>query len=875
MEKTTRIVFGYGSRIISKVKTLLLPGAAALTLVLSTGLLQAQTVVRAQDTKGTPDERATLMVKQLTLDEKISLLGGDTNGFSTVPIDRLGILKLMMTDGPQGVRSGSSCAFPAGVALAATFDQQLAAAYGKAMGLEGRARGTHFQLGPALNICRVPVNGRNFEYFGEDPFLTGVITTEWARECTKVGVVPTIKHFAGNSQEWNRMSVDAQIDERVLREIYLPGFEKAVKEAGNIAVMCSYNRLNGHYASNNDWLLNQVLKQDWGFKGLLMSDWSASHQVSDLTKGMDLEMPRPVNLSPANVKAALSNGTLKEADIDNALHRFLRTAFAEGWLDAGWQQKDSSLPLDSPASDEVALQVARGAIVLLKNDSQLLPLDRGKVKNIVVVGPNASARAEGQLPNNIGGGGSGAVTPFATRYASADYYKSIARLAGNGVKVTYLPMPADAGDDVFTTFVNARTAPNGEPGLKLTVEVTGEGAAVQIPPTVQKAINATWTAGALPFGVPAGRNATYTWSGVLVPEKDSDWQIAVTGRPTITIAGKVLDRPAGEVINLTKGKPIPIEIQLRATANAGNGARGGQQGNRGQAANTIRVGLEPPAIPDLSVARNADALIVCVGFDRSSESEGSDHTFDLPSLQGYLLDSAVAANRSHTIVINNSGSGVGLANWADKAGAVLQAWYLGQEGGTAIAEVLFGDVNPSGRLASTFDRRFEDNPAFAYYPGRMVEGQNYPVEPYTEGLFYGYRGYDKAGKSPLYPFGYGLSYTTFKLSNLKVQTGANQTATVTVDVSNTGRRAGAEVVQIYVGENNAKVARPLRELKGFSKVLLQPGETRTVTVPLNKRSFAYWDISKKDWTVDLGNRFTIEAGTSERDIALKQTLVVQ
>jgi beta-glucosidase len=833
----------------------------------------ATAVIKAQDTKGTADERADQLIAEMTLPEKVSLIGGA--GFTTHAIERLGIPLFTMSDGPGGVRNApgpnppNACAFPAGAALAATWDPEMAAAYGKAMGLEDRARGTHFQLGPGLNICRVPVNGRNFEYFGEDPYLTSIIAVNWVKACSAQGSVPTIKHFVANNQEWNRNSVDARVDERTLREIHLPAFKKAATEGGIVAVMCSYNRLNGFYTSANDWLLNQVLKNQWGFKGLVMSDWGASHATTDVARGLDLEMPDSRNLNLDNIQAALADGSVTESNIDHAVHRLLRTAAAQGWLDAGWQQKDAALPVDSPESAKTALAVAENAIVLLKNDLNTLPLDRAKVKTIAVVGPNASAPA-GAMPGNIGGGGSGAVNTFPSRYSEANYLEGITRSAGPNVNVNYIPMPEPPGDAAFSSLANSWTAANGQPGLTLSVDVTGDGPPVQIPPTVQTAINTNWQAGQLPYGVPTNRDATFTWSGVLMAPNDSDWQIVANGNPVIIVDG--FTNAPGMIIHLQGKKPVPVSIQLRALANApaGRGRRGGGRGRRG--GRLVRVALVPPAIPDLAAVRDADAVVVCVGLNRNSESEGSDRPFELPGIQKYLIDSASRLNH-HVIVINNSGAGVGMSAWEGKVAAILQAWYLGQEGGIAIGEVLFGDVNPSGHLCSTFDRKFEDNPAFAYYPGQNQDGKNYPVEPYTEGIFYGYRGYDKAGRDPMYPFGFGLSYTTFRLSNMKVEkTGAD--VKVSLKIKNTGHRAGAEVVQIYVGEKQCPVPRPRRELKAFSKVTLAPGESRNIELTLPRESFAYWNPASKDWTVDAGNSFTIEAGVSERDIRAMKTITM-
>jgi beta-glucosidase len=747
--------------------------SAAQSVPAATSAAPAPGVILASDTKGTPDQRAEQMLKQMTLEEKVSLLSG--NQFVTHTIPRLGVTGFAMSDGPQGVRNGpgninQACAFPCGAALAATWDADLAAAYGRAVGLEGRARGTHYQLGPGLNICRVPVNGRNFEYFGEDPYLAGVIAARWAKACNEQGVVPTIKHYAANNQENARNSEDSVVDERTMHEVYLPAFRRAVREGGTVAVMCSYNRLNGHYASNNEWLLRDVLKKEWNFPGLVMSDWGASHDVTDVARGLDLEMPSGQNLSWAKIQGAMAAGTVKEADIDDAVRRFLRTAFAMKWLDTGWSQKNANLELDSADSAKVALDVARAAIVLLKNDKAVLPLDRARLKNIVVIGPNATVGAEAAFggaggrggrggrggfggggfgggggaggrgggaatPGNIGGGGSGAVTPFPAHAAEADYYQGIKKAAGEGVNVTY---------------------------------------------------------------------------------------VAVT-----------------------------------AAANSG----------------------EAPAMPDPAVLKAADAVIVCVGLNRNSETEGRDRDFELPQLQRDLIKLATGAN-PRTIVINNSGAAVGMASWQEQAAAVVQAWYLGQEGGMAIGGMLFGDVNPSGRLCSTFDRSFEENPAFANYPGRNQPGQNYPTVKYEEGIFYGYRGYDKAGKTPLYPFGYGLSYTTFELSNLRAErvasTGAAAPAVrVTLDVKNTGARAGTEVVQIYVGEQESSLPRPVRELKGFAKVQLNPGQSKSVEISLDSDAFAYWSPEKKGWVIDASHTFTIEAAESERAVKLRQNVTLK
>lgn len=794
------------------------------------------------------EARADALIRQMTPEEKISLLGGDTDHYSTHAIARLGIPKLMMADGPQGIRNyPPSCSFPCGAALAATWDTELAQAYGNAMGLEARARGVNFILGPGMNINRVPVNGRNFEYFGEDPFLAGEIAANWVHAAQAQGVIATVKHYAANNQETNRNTVDEQIDPRTLHEIYLPAFRRAVQEGGAGAVMAAYNRVNGAYCSENDVLLNQILKKQWNFQGIVMSDWGACHSTEALARGLDLEMGTAVFFAEDRVKQALASGLIAESDIDNADRRILRTAIAMGFLDR--PQKRTDLPLDSRESDQTALEIARSAIVLLKNEHDLLPLDRGSVRRIAVYGPNAQ-----ETPS--GGGGSGEVKPF----HNVSFLQGIRNIAGNGVEVTYIPMPP-VDDRTFGKFVHAYTADNGQAGLLLNIEVHGPGPDVQISPTVVQSIDLSWKPGKLPYAIGPGENADYTWTGVLKASEDGDWEIVSKGRVDITIGGKEWRWPTGAIVHLQKDNPLPIKIHTWARS---KGDRPGE----------AKVALRPAVLPDLAAAKSADAVIICAGFNGGSEHEDSDRDFELSGTQQRLI-SAVAAANPRTIVVLNSGAGVGMESWLDATPAILQAWYIGQEGGTALGEVLFGNVNPSGRLPCTFDRAFEDNPAFANYPGKSVRDLDRPVEHYSEGIFIGYRGYDKDYKDPLFPFGFGLSYTTFDFANMKLEK-TDGGVRVSLDVTNTGRVAGAEVVQIYVGPVPARrdsVERPVRELKGFARVLLQPGQTQKVEVSLPRDSFSFWSPAKKDWTIEPGT-FTIEAGASSRDIKCRDSVTV-
>jgi beta-glucosidase len=804
-----------------------------------------------QDKTASPEKRADDLLQRLTLDEKIALLSGDHDGFSTKAIDRLGLPELLMSDGPQGVRNyGPACSLPSGAALAATFDPALARRYGNTIGLEARARGVNIMLGPAMNICRVAVCGRNFEYYGEDPFLAGEIAGNYVQGVQGQGVLATIKHFACNNEEWDRDSVDVLVDDRALHEIYLPAFRRCVQEAGARAAMCAYNRVDGVWCSDSNFLLNQTLKDQWGFKGFVMSDWGATHNVSDLPHGLDLEMPRGEIFTPAAAKAALADGRWKPADIDNAVRRFLVTTIAMHFFDR--PQKRPELPIDSPESNQLALEVARSAIVLLKNEKEALPLDRTKVHTIAVYG-----RFAAQTPTH--GEGSGGVEGF----HPISYLDGIRAAAGAGVKVQYVETPAP-DPSIYQTMACAYLPDAKTPGLQFTANLQPNGNEKAAPlVSVQSGVNLSWDDAHRPPGIPLGRQGSLEWKGVLIASADGDWEL-VRNRDDIKVRmgvpppqfrdGHPEQWQPGDGIRLKKGEAVPISVAV--------GVDSGGSGN-------VQVGLRPVPAFDLTAARQADAVIVCVG---RVSGEGNDCFFEEPLVDQELIKAVAAANPG-TIVVNTSGAGLEMVSWVDRVPALLHMSFLGQQAGTALGEVVFGDVNPSGRLPMTFDRELGDNLAMAHYPADEIEPSGLPRIHYAEGLFVGYRGYDKTGRAPLFPFGHGLSYTHFTYANLRVKK-VGDGARASLEVTNDGRRAGAEVVQIYVGEPGASVPRPRRELKGLDKVTLQPGETRRVEIELPRDSFAYWNSAGKNWTVDPG-RFVIEAAASERDIRLRSELFFQ
>jgi beta-glucosidase len=694
---------------MSKARKILAIVLLAVSISLTVAHTDAQRQTPALATADV-EKRVDGLVSQMTLDEKITLIGGMHN-FFTRPIPRLGIPALKMSDGPLGVHDyGPTTAYPAGIALAASWDTDLARRVGISMGRDARARGVNIVLAPALNIYRAPMNGRNFEYFGEDPYLASRMAVGVVEGMQSQNVIATVKHFVANNMEYDRHHINVVVDERTLREIYLPAFETAVREAHVGAVMDAYNLVNGEHMTQNAHLNIEILKREWGFDGILMSDWGATYNgIAAANAGLDLEMPSAIYMTRANLLPAIQQGEASVATIDDKVRRILRKAIQFGFLDH--EQTDKSIPLDNPRSREVAREEAREGMVLLKNDSNLLPLDKTKIKTIAVLGPDAD-------PAVIGGGGSSQTQPF----TSTSFLAGIRAYLGNGVRVL-TPLHA---------------------------------------------------------------------------------------------------------------KPIlPAEFQSSITA--------------------------------------ADAVVLCVGFSPDTEGEGADRTFALPPGQDDLIREIASLNKK-VIVVITAGGNIDMSGWIDRVPVVLQAWYPGQEGGAALADILFGEYSPSGKLPVSFERRWQDNPTFhSYYP------QTDKRVAYSEGIFLGYRYYDRSKTKPLFPFGFGLSYTRFQYSDLQISPSESSSAdsvVVSFDVQNVGHRAGAEVAELYVGDSHSSVPRPIKELKGFAKVVLQPGQDKKVSLTLNRRSFAYYDVKQKQWTAEPGP-FSILVGSSSAQIELKGSFILK
>ncbi len=658
------------------------------------------------------------ILTELTLEEKASICSGD-DFWHTKAIERLGIPRFMLSDGPHGLRkqdlkadhlgvnlSIKAVCFPSACATACSFDRELLQTMGEALGNECQAEDVSVLLGPGCNIKRSPICGRNFEYFSEDPYLSSQMAKHHILGVQSKGVGTSLKHFIANNQEHRRMSVSANIDERTLREIYLASFETAVKEAQPKTVMCSYNRVNGVYSSENQLTLTDILRKEWGFKGFVVSDWGAVNgRVQALKSGLDLEMPSSGGLTDIQIVEAVNDGSLDVSVLDTAVERILTV------MDNYLENRDPNATFDMDKDHEIAEKVAEGCIVLLKNDDNVLPLKKGS--KVAYIGKFAKAP-------RYQGGGSSHINSHRTSNAFDESQKY--------AEITYA-QGYDTKQDIIDETL------------------------------IQEAVE---------------------------------------------------------------------------------------------------------------VAKQSEVAVIFAGLPDTFESEGFDRThMDLPNCQNELIR-RVTAVQPNTVIVLHNGSPVTMP-WINNVKGILETYLTGQGTGTATSRILFGDANPCGKLAETFPLKLEDNPSWLSGFG---EGDNVN---YTEGIFVGYRYYDKKAMDVLFPFGYGLSYTTFEYSNLRLSSENikdTDTLTVTVDITNTGTVSGKEIVQLYVQDVESSVKRPVKELKGFEKVYLEPNETKSVTFILDKRSFAYYNTRIKDWHVETGI-FNILIGKSSRDIVLSKSLTVE
>lgn len=795
------------------------------------------------------------IIGKMTIQEKVRLIAG--NEMETYAIARVGIPQLRMCDGPLGVRHGQATAFPASVSLAASWSPETVYEVSSSLADEAKAKGRNMSLAPCINIHRVPMGGRNFESFGEDPYLASRMAVAYIKGIQDKKVIATVKHYACNNQEWERGTIDTIVDERALREIYLPAFEAAIKEGGSWSIMAAYNKVNGWHCTENDYLINQILKKEWGFKGFLVSDWNATHStVNCANNGMDLEMPKGDFFNDKLV-TAVKKGEVKESVIDDKVRRILRAMYWLGLFDANTPAGEGSL--DTPAHRQTVREAGREGIVLLKNSGGILPIDIGKVKSIAVIGPNAAVC-------RFGGGGSSEMSPFysvspldglkkRTEGKVAINYALGCKFDGEMTpidpKYVYTMYEGKKQNGFLGEYFSNRDL-NGTPAMK----------------RVDKQISFVWGGNGPDSNFPSD-GFSVRWTGKLVPPKTAEYEISLMsddGSRLYLDGKKVIDnwRDHGEE---TKTATVMLEAGKEYDLRAEFYENGGMA--------SVKIGWdtqEETTNAAVEAAKKSDIAIIFGGLSKRYEGEGWDRSsLVLPAGQDALISKVSDANKN-TIVVLNTGAPVLIDKWIDNVQALVEAWYPGQEGGNSIADVLFGDYNPSGKLPMTFPVRWEDCSAYPTYPGK--NGKTF----YSDGIYVGYRHFDKENTKVMFPFGYGLSYTTFEYSNISVTPasvqGSNIDVEVSFDLKNTGVRAGAEVAQLYISDTEASVDRPARELKGFKRVYLEPGETKRVAFKLDKRSLSFYDVKNKQWTAEPGE-FEVIIGSSSRDAKLKGILVLQ
>lgn len=810
------------------------------------------------------DKKVDELLHKLTLKEKIKLLGG--TGFTTEPIPRLGIPPLKMDDGPIGVRWGKSTAFPSGTDMAASWDTALLHKVGEVIGQEVKGKGRRVILGPNVNIARNPRNGRTFEAYGEDPFLTSQMAVNFINGVQSQGVAATVKHFVANSQEYERMNVNSEVGQRALHEIFFPAFKAAVQQAHVLAIMPAYNKLNGTFCAENHYLLTDVLRKDWGFRYLAMSDWGAVHATMPTeTSGLDLEMPTGRYLNEQSIMPLIKEGKVSEATINEQVRHILRVIVKLGLLQNPGKE-DSSM-VNTKAHQQVALQAAKEGIVLLENKNHTLPLNLSDVHNVTVIGPGAK--------HVFRGGGSAMAVP----YFYVTPWEALQKKIGNQVHMNYFPgiimgdeAPAIAGEMLHTG--ESSGAPEGLKGEYFNNNsFSGKPVYTRTDKSVSFGLgdvtNGVSISDVIPNPNISGQfknSFSMRWTGYLSVPKTGTYYIDVTdnnGMDFYFNGKKVLSARLrygigvhSYKVDMEAGKRYPVRLDYFSRGNGIN----------------IKLGIRRPnnylIKQATEAARKSDLVLAFVGRTRYDVSEGHDLTsLRLPGNQDELLNALTKANPK-TVVVISTGEAVEMDPWNKQAGAVVDAWFGGEEAGNAIADVLMGDYNPSGKLPLTFPYRWDQTPASKTY------AKQDSTAPHQEGILVGYRYFDAHHIKPLYPFGYGLSYTTFHLSNVsanKMGSGSNTYVDVHLTVKNTGNRAGAEVAQVYIHKPNSKVKMAPHALKGFSRVYLKAGQSREVTVKIPKSEFAYYDVNAKKWTVEPG-AYEILVGTSSRDLPLHTTV---
>ncbi len=796
----------------------------------------------------TVEGRVEKILSTLTIEEKIDIIDGIDKGTREIK-DKFPQIKF--ADGPVGVHwwRDTSTAYPALIALASSWDKELAYKVGWALGRDCRAVGVHVLLAPGVNIYRSAFCGRNFEYLGEDPVLASEMVVPYIRGLQDMGVSATVKHFAVNNQEYSRHHVSSDADERTLREVYLPAFKAAIEEAGSGAIMTAYNLVNGQHCSENDWLINQVLKGEWKFDGVAMSDWCSVYSVvGPANAGLDLEMPFGKYFNRGKLLPAIANGLVTEECINDKVRRLIRLAVCFGWLDR--PQKLLDIPMDDPETAKVALEVSRRGTVLLKNSDNVLPLKKGKVRKIAVVGYHAG--------NPVICGGGSAYTP-------PNYVKTlldgIRNEAGNDFEIMYErglnPMRHRESFNMSEFF-----APDGRLGILAEYFNNGDFEGEPALSRLESRINNYW--GPKKPADNIKDDYSVRWTGEIRPHMDADYVFylhAVDGIYKAWVDNKVVFDSNNQVrstlqrciVHLKGGESHKIRVEY-VQSPGWNILGFGWESN-----DLVRIEYERA----MSIVNDADMVILSTGYTNETEGEGHDRKFTLPEDEIKLIKDVTTLS-SNVIAVVYAGGNVEMESWLDKVKALLYVWYPGQEGGTAISEILFGKISPSGKLPATFERRPEDRSSFNCYNDDDKDNRI----QIADGVMTGYRHFDSKMIKPLFPFGFGLSYTSFKYDKFKLSTDKmNSTGKINVslDIMNTGSMPGAEICQLYVGDVKASHLRPLKELKDFARVELQPGECRTVKFEITVGMLKYFNPDLKKWTAEAGE-FIVSIGASCEDI---------
>ncbi len=842
------------------------PALATSLTLLALGIAQISSNAAWARTAQQADALARQTLSQMTLAEKLDYIGG-TGGWDVKPLPRFNLPQILGADGGLGLRytnqgNDQGVVYPSGPSLAASFNLRRAVDFGRALGYDTASGGYYYITGPGMNMYRMPYGGRNFEYVsGEDPFLGASMAPAVINGIQSRGIWADAKHYAANDQETNRFTLDESIPERVLREITLPPFESAAKNGKVSLMMCSFQEVNGDHACESSHLIRDILKDQWGFAGFVQTDYGAIIDgLKAAQAGTDIDMLFGTQMNATVLTPSINSGVLSVATINDKVRRILRQIYL---FDFDTYVPPTVHDTNSLASNQASLNVAREGIVLLKNQNNLLPLDPAAVKKIAVVG------VLGKYAPPSG---------FGSAYASAlDYISETSGLAQAAPQAQVTFLDGLSLDPAAVTWTHLDADGTTEvPGLTAEYFTNTDWSGTAATTRTDTYVNLNWDSDT---NLPTDGNTASTsirWTGRVTPTVSGDhvFKVRADGVIHLTVNGQ-------QIINNGDGTPLPdnaipptIPQYAKITLQAGQAYDVVLEYSRRPSYIASLGGLTGVQMSWASLVAPSDiagydAVLVAAGNSNEYEGEGFDHMWELPEFQGQLIQS-IASQNPHTIVALHGGTGLKVNDWVDQVGGLLHAFYPGQNGGQALAEILFGQVNPSAKLPISLERNLQDNPLYNYFPQFDNNGTLTQLS-YAGDLLLGYRGYEKLGTTPLYPFGYGLSYTQFSYSNISVNPPVafgNAPIRVSFNVTNTGQRAGAEVAELYVGQRNPRLTRPVKELKGFQKVLLQPGQSQRVTIELNGRSLAYYNPNRNAWVVD-ADVFTIGVGAASNDIRLR------